>query len=169
MSAESRTERSAVRHAARLPNECLTLRLGDASYGIDIQRVQEIRGYEPLTRIAGAPEGVRGVLHLRGAIVPVVDLRQRMGLESNFDAATVTVVLNLDGGTVGAVVDAVADVVAVAPEQLRPAPAFDARIHRTHLVAIAQIEQGGREQLLQLIDIEALMAESGVGRARLAA
>ncbi len=169
MSATTPLESAAVRRAATAPRECLTLRLGDEAYGIDIQRVQEIRGYEPLTRVAGAPAGVRGVLHLRGTIVPVVDLRDRLGLEAHFDAATVTVILNLGSGTVGAVVDAVSDVVTFAGEQLRPVPAFSGGPQGIHLSAVARHDSGGREQLLQLLDIEALMAETGIGSARLAA
>ena len=169
MSATPSLEIAAVRRAAGMPRECLTLRLGDEAYGIDIHCVQEIRGYEPLTRVAGAPAGVRGVLHLRGTIVPVVDLRDRLGLEARFDAATVTVILDLGGGTVGAVVDAVSDVVTFHDDQLRPAPAFNGSARGTHLSAVARHESGGREQLLPLLDIEALMAETGIGRARLAA
>lgn len=144
--------------------ECLTFRLGAEEYGIDILRVQEIRGYEPPTRIANAPAFVKGVLNLRGIIVPVVDLRLKFGLENAaYDAITVTVVLNVAGRTVGAVVDAVSDVVALAGDQIMPAPKFNTLVDSSHVVGIGSIQQGEQERMLILLDIESLMSSTGMG------
>ncbi|MBT9503986.1 MAG: chemotaxis protein CheW [Burkholderiaceae bacterium] len=144
--------------------ECLTFRLGAEEYGIDILRVQEIRGYEAPTRIANALAFVKGVLNLRGTIVPVVDLRLKFGLEEVvYDAVTVTVVLNVAGRTVGAVVDAVSDVVALTGDQVMPAPEFNAVVGSSHVVGIGAIRQGDRERMLILLDIEALMSSAEMG------
>jgi purine-binding chemotaxis protein CheW len=144
--------------------ECLTFRLGTEEYGIDILRVQEIRGYEQPTRIANAPAFVMGVLNLRGVIVPVVDLRLKFGLDdAAYDAITVTVVLNVAGRTVGAVVDAVSDVVELTPNQVKPAPEFNSTIPSSHVVGIGALTQGDRERMLILLDIEALMSSASMG------
>ena len=85
--------------------EYLTFRLDQEEYGIDILKVQEIRGYEPPTRIANSPEFIKGVVNLRGVIVPIVDMRIRFGLSDvQYSGTTVTIVLNIAGRTVGMVV-----------------------------------------------------------------
>ncbi len=151
--------------AAAAPNEVLTLRLGAEEYGIDILRVQEIRSYEQPTRIAGAPPHVLGVTNLRGVIVPIVDLRSRFGLDAQFGSGTVTVVLAVGGRTVGAVVDAVSDVVALAPAQIKPAPAFGSAIDAGHITGIATLGEGKGARMLILADIQALMHGSEVALA----
>ncbi len=109
--------------------EFLSFRIGTQEYGVDLQHVQEIRSYQAPTRIANAPGAVRGVLNLRGAIVPVIDLRTLLGIaEPGFDAMTITVVLNLDKHVFGLVVDAVNDVVQVKAADLRPLPGADAAL-----------------------------------------
>jgi purine-binding chemotaxis protein CheW len=148
--------------------ECLTLHLGDEEYGIDILRVQEIRGYEAPTRLANAPPFIKGVLNLRGIIVPVVDLRMKFGLERvEYSPLTVTVILNVAGRTLGAVVDGVSDVIELTPQQIKPAPEFDHDIGAGHLVGMGVIPQGegdGKpERMLILVDIEHLMASSDLG------
>ena len=143
--------------------ECLSFRLGDEEYGIDILRVQEIRGYEVPTHIVGAPKYVRGVLNLRGTIVPVVDLRLRFGMEARFDASTVTVVLNVGGRTVGAVVDSVSDVLQLSPAQIKPAPAFSDDVNTDYINGLGTIDQGGTHRMLILMDIERLMGGIDVG------
>lgn len=145
--------------------ECLSFRLGDEEYGIDILRVQEIRGYEVPTHIVGAPEYVRGVLNLRGTIVPVVDLRLRFGMEARFDASTVTVVLNVGGRTVGAVVDSVSDVLQLSPAQIKPAPAFSDDVNTDYINGLGTIDLGGTHRMLILMDIERLMGGIEVGHA----
>lgn len=144
--------------------ECLTFRLGAEECGIDILRVQEIRGYEQPTRIANAPAFVMGVLNLRGVIVPVVDLRLKFGLEDlAYDTITVTAVLNVAGRTVGAVVDAVSDVVELTPNQVKPAPDFNSTICSRHVIGIGAMTQGDRDRMLILLDIEALMSSASMG------
>ncbi len=166
MSASDPQELHAVAaRAAAAPNEVLTLRLGAEEYGIDILRVQEIRSYEPPTRVAGAPPHVLGVTNLRGVIVPIVDLRCHFGLDASFGSGTVTVVLAVDGRTVGAVVDAVQDVVALPPAQIKPAPAFGAAIDAGHITGIATLGEGDGARMLILIDIQALMSTGAMGHA----
>jgi purine-binding chemotaxis protein CheW len=144
--------------------ERLTFRLGAEEYGIDILRVQEIRGCEQPTRIANAPPFIKGVLNLRGVIVPIVDLRLKFGLEEvAYDALTVTVVLNVAGRTVGAVVDSVSDVVELADEQIKPAPQFSSAVDADYIVGIGAIRQGDQERMLILVNIEKLMTGPGMG------
>jgi purine-binding chemotaxis protein CheW len=144
--------------AKSVTGEYLSFRLGAVEYGIDILKVQEIRGYESPTRIANAPNYLKGVLNLRGAIVPIMDLRVKLGQEQvDFDDLTVTVILNLARGPVGAVVDAVSDVIKLSPEQIRTAPVFDSAVDTAHMTGIGTIQQGDAERMLILLDIEKLM------------
>ncbi len=157
--------RAVAARAAPTPNEVLTLRLGAEEYGIDILRVQEIRSYEQPTRIAGAPAHVLGVTNLRGVIVPLIDLRCRFGLETQYGSGTVTVVLSLAGRIVGAVVDAVSDVVALEPAQIQPPPAFSEAIDAGHITGIATLGEGDCAQMLILVDIQALMTSGDISLA----
>jgi len=135
--------------------EFLSFRLGGEEYGIDILAVREIRAHEKPTRIAGAPEFIRGVVNLRGVIVPIVDLRMKFGLdEAVYDALTVVIILNVGGRVLGIVVDAVSDVVKLKDEEVSPAPEFSSAVDASFLRGLASLE--GR--LLILLDIEALMA-----------
>ncbi|HSW08917.1 chemotaxis protein CheW [Aquabacterium sp.] len=144
--------------------ECLTFRLGDEEYGIDILKVQEIRGYESPTRIANAPAFFKGVLNLRGVIVPIIDLRLNLRLElAAYDAFTVTVILNVAGRVVGAVVDSVSDVIDLAPGQIHPAPEFNGAVDARYINGIGTIDQGERKRMLILIDIERLISSADVG------
>ena len=153
-----------VAAAAGHSQEYLTMCLGDEEYGVDILRVQEIRGYERPTRIAGAPDFIGGVLNLRGVIVPIVDLRIKFGLERvTYDAVTVTVVLNIAGRTVGAVVDSVSDVIELAGDQIKPAPEFNSTVDSSYVVGIGAIKQAEHERMLILVDIERLMSGADMG------
>jgi purine-binding chemotaxis protein CheW len=137
-----------------MKRELLTFTLGAESYGLDILKVQEIRGYETPTRIANTPPFIKGVINLRGHIVPIVDLRVKLSLgEANFDASTVAIILNVLGRTVGVVVDGVSDVIALAPEAIKPAPEFGSVLDTQYILGLATVE--GR--LLIIIDIEKLM------------
>lgn len=141
-----------------LSGEYLTFRLGSEEYAMSILRVQEIRSYEPPTRVAGAPRDVRGVLNLRGTIVPVVDLRLRMGCDqSTMDASTVIIVLALAQRVVGAVVDAVSDVVRLGQEHIRQAPAMPGLGDDSGIVGIATLAIGGQDRMLVVVDIDALI------------
>lgn len=140
--------------------EFLAFKLGAEEYGIDILRVQEIRSYEEPTLIANAPAFIKGVVNLRGVIVPIVDMRLKFNLEqANYDAFTVVIVLNIGAQVVGMVVDAVSDVITLTPGQLRPVPAFGATVDTDHLLAIGAVDQ----RMLILIDIEKLMGSAEMG------
>jgi purine-binding chemotaxis protein CheW len=137
-----------------MKRELLTFTLGEESYGLDILKVQEIRGYETPTRIANTPSFIKGVINLRGHIVPIVDLRVKLSLgEAKFDASTVVIILNVLGRVVGIVVDAVSDVIALAPEAIKPAPEFGSVLDTQYIMGLATVDG----HLLIMIDIEKLM------------
>lgn len=148
-------------HAAQTASaEFLTFRLGGEEYGIDILRVQEIRSYEEPTRIANAPAFIKGVVNLRGVIVPVVDLRIKLGCEKvEYNGFTVVIVLNVRGRVVGAVVDSVSDVLELAGDLIKPAPEMSAAIDTSFITGIASVA----ERMLILMDIEALMSSEDMG------
>jgi purine-binding chemotaxis protein CheW len=140
--------------------EYLTFRLGAEEYGIDILRVQEIRSYEQPTRIANAPAFLKGVVNLRGVIVPIIDLRLKLNCESaEYNDFTVVIVLNVKGRVVGAVVDSVSDVLQLGGDAIRPAPATNACIDTSYIIGIASVG----ERMLILMDIEALMSSADMG------
>ncbi|OPF64012.1 MULTISPECIES: chemotaxis protein CheW [Hydrogenophaga] len=140
--------------------EFLTFRLGAEEYGIDILRVQEIRSYEEPTRIANAPHFIKGVVNLRGVIVPVVDLRIKLGCEKvEYNGFTVVIVLNVRGRVVGAVVDSVSDVLELASELIKPAPEMNTSMDTSFITGIASVG----ERMLILMDIEALMSSPDMG------
>ena len=132
----------------------LSFQLGAEEYGIDILRVQEIRAYETATRIPNTPAFIKGVINLRGIIVPVVDLRMKFGLASaEYNEVTVVVVLNVADRTIGIVVDKVSDVLSLAPGDIRPAPEFTAKVENAFVRGLATID----ERMLIIADIERLM------------
>ena len=140
--------------------EFLAFKLGAEEYGIDILRVQEIRSYEEPTRIANAPPFIKGVVNLRGVIVPIIDMRMKFNLDqANYDDFTVVIVLNIGSRVVGMVVDAVSDVITLKPDQLRPVPEFNSTIASDHILAIGAVEN----RMLILVDIEKLMTSSEMG------
>ena len=146
--------------APQVGGEFLTFRLGQEEYGIDILKVQEIRSYEPPTRIANAPAFIKGVVNLRGVIVPIVDLRLRLGCESaEYSALTVVIVLNVKGRVVGAVVDSVSDVLELAKEAIRPAPEMASAVDASFITGIGNVG----DRMLILMDIEGLMASQEMG------
>lgn len=135
-------------------NELLTFTLGTEEYGIDILKVQEIRGYDAVTRIVNAPAFIKGVINLRGVIVPIVDLRLKFQLgEPTYDAFTVVIILNIGQRVVGIVVDGVSDVVSLTPDQLRTAPEFGSAVDTRYVLGLAPVD----ERMLIVIDIEQLM------------
>jgi len=147
--------------------EALAFRLGKEEYGVDILKVQEIRGHDPITRIANAPDFIRGVVNLRGIIVPIIDLRQRFGIDvPASERLSVVIVLNIAGRVIGMVVDSVSDVIRLGPEDIRPAPAMGAVFDTDFLLGLGTID----ERMLILLDIERLMSSEELGLvARLAA
>lgn len=155
---------AAARHNA-VGSEFLTFRLGAEEYGIDILRVQEIRSYEAPTRIANAPAFIKGVVNLRGTIVPIVDLRVKLGCAKvEIDPFTVVIVLNVRGRVVGAVVDSVSDVMQLGADTIQPAPELaSAGVDTSYITGIASLTLEGRERMLILVDIEALMSSAEMG------
>ncbi|QEA12554.1 chemotaxis protein CheW [Comamonas flocculans] len=140
--------------------EYLTFRLGKEEYGIDILKVQEIRGYEDPTRVANAPPFIKGVSNLRGTIVPIVDMRLRFGCESaEYNHLTVVIILNLRERVVGVVVDSVSDVIELGEEQLRPAPDIESAIDARCIRGLGAVG----ERMLILLDIERLMNNPDMG------
>ena len=142
-------------------NEYLTFTLGKEEYGIEILKVQEIRGYEAVTRIANAPEFIKGVVNLRGIIVPILDMRIKFNLgEARYDQFTVVIILNVAGRVVGMVVDSVSDVIQLTAQQIRPAPDFASTTFDTrHITGLGTID----ERMLILVDIERLMSGVDMG------
>ncbi len=146
--------------------EFLSFTLGEEEYGIDIQKVQELRGYEAVTRIANAPAFIKGVVNLRGIIVPIIDMRLKFALGTpSYDQFTVVIVLNIGGRVVGMVVDSVSDVITLAPEQIRPAPEMGAALDTDYLVGLGTVN----DRMLILVDIEKLMSSDEMGLVEAAA
>jgi purine-binding chemotaxis protein CheW len=159
---------SVARAAAAMPAEFLSFRLGAEEYGIDILRVQEIRSYEAPTRIANAPHFIKGVVNLRGVIVPIVDLRLKLGClneqgQAEYTDFTVVIVLNVRGRVIGAVVDSVSDVLALGAESIKPAPEMSSSVDAGYIIGIGCIRSGDVERMLILTDIEALMSSAEMG------
>ena len=141
-------------------SEFLAYRLGDEEYGIDIQKVQELRGYDTVTVLANAPAFIKGVVNLRGVIVPIIDMRIKLNLHKVvYDDFTVVIILNLRGRVVGMVVDSVSDVITLAAEQIKPAPEMGTAIGSDHLLGLGAID----DRMLILLDIDGLMADSEIG------
>jgi purine-binding chemotaxis protein CheW len=134
--------------------ELLTFTLGSEEYGIDILKVQEIRGYEAVTTIANAPEFIKGVINLRGIIVPIVDMRIKFKLGSvTYDETTVVIILNVAGRVVGMVVDGVSDVTTLKADEIKPAPEFGSGLDTKYLQGLGTVD----ERMIILVDIEKLM------------
>ncbi|AVS86200.1 chemotaxis protein CheW [Paracidovorax avenae] len=140
--------------------EYLTFRLDQEEYGIDILKVQEIRGYEPPTRIANAPEFIKGVTNLRGTIVPIVDMRLKFDCsKAEYNSFTVVIILNLRSRVVGIVVDSVSDVMELTADQIRLAPEIESSIDSNCIVGLGSVG----ERMLILLDIEKLMSNPDMG------
>jgi purine-binding chemotaxis protein CheW len=161
MSSYTTQNQTAIQAAADgAGNEYLAFTLGREEYGIDILRVQEIRGYEPVTRIANAPDFIKGVVNLRGTIIPVVDMRIKFKLGTpTYDQFTVVIILNIAGRVVGIVVDSVSDVTTLSPEQVRSAPEIGTALDTEYLIGLGTID----ERMLILVDIDKLMSGAEMG------
>ena len=135
--------------------EYLIFTLDVEEYGIDILMVQEIRGYEPVTRIANLPDFIKGVINLRGVIVPVVDMRIKFRLGNVvYNKFTVVIVLNVCGRVIGMVVDGVSDVIALTPEQIQATPEFGSSLDTQYLIGLGTVD----ERMIILVNIERLMS-----------
>jgi purine-binding chemotaxis protein CheW len=147
-------------HSSR-PLEYLAFTLGKEEYGISIQKVQELRGYETVTGIANAPPFIKGVVNLRGIIVPIVDMRIKFNLGTpTYDQMTVVVILNVAGRVIGMVVDSVSDVVLLGEDQIKPAPDMNNGVMNTdYLTGLGTID----DRMLILVDIDKLISSAGMG------
>lgn len=135
-------------------NEFLTFTLGEEEYGVDILKVQEIRGYDTVTKIPEAPDYLKGVINLRGTIVPVVDLRIKFKLDkAEYNTFTVMIILNIAKRVVGIVVDSVSDVIQLAAEQMRAPPELGSQTEAKFISGIGALEN----RMLILMDIEKLL------------
>ena len=140
--------------------EFLAFTLGSEEYGIDILKVQEIRGYEAVTRIANSPDFIKGVVYLRGIIVPIVDMRIKFNLgEPTYDQFTVVIILNIAGRVMGMVVDSVSDVITLLQEQVKPAPEMGGALNTDYLIGLGTLD----ERMLILVDIDKLMSSAEMG------
>lgn len=142
----------------RIPGQVLTFVLATEHYGVDILRVQEIRGWSSITKIPHAPSHVLGVLNLRGSIVPIVDLRMKFALErAEYTPTTVTIVLSIATASgarnVGVVVDAVSDVKDVNRTEVKPAPELMGYSATEHILGLLALEG----QMTMLLDIDRLI------------
>jgi purine-binding chemotaxis protein CheW len=141
-------------HTPSEPQEYLTFSLGEEEYGMDILRVQEIRGYDAVTKIANAPDFIKGVINLRGVIVPILDMRIKFNLPKiTYDQFTVVIVLNIGKRVIGMVVDGVSDVLTLAPEQVRAAPEFSSTLDTQYLTGLGSVD----ERMIILVDIDQLL------------
>jgi purine-binding chemotaxis protein CheW len=150
--------RSAAQAAAfQGRGEFLTFRLGAEEYGVEILKVQEIRGYDAVTSIANTPDFIKGVINLRGVIVPIVDLRIKFNLgQVTYDPFTVVIILNIANRVMGVVVDGVSDVLELDASQIRPAPEFGSVLDTDYIIGLGT----AGERMLILVDIERLMTSS---------
>ena len=156
-------------HAAQTAadgGQFLTLRLGSEEYAIDILRVQEIRSYEEPTRMVNAPVFIKGVINLRGVIVPIVDLRLKLNIDKvEYNEFTVVIILNVRGTVIGAVVDAVSDVVTLTSQSIKPAPQFENAIDSRFITGLANMG----ERMLIVMNMEALLSNAEMGMVSAAA
>jgi len=159
---QSTEEKNASRSKGNMeaPAEFLAFTLGNEEYGVDIQKVQELRGYDAVTRIANSPEYIKGVVNLRGIIVPIIDMRIKFNLgEPTYDQFTVVIVLNVRGRVMGMVVDSVSDVITLSGDQIKPAPQMGSTIDTDYLIGLGTLEQ----RMLILVDIDKLMSSAEFG------
>ena len=135
--------------------EMLVFKLGSEEYGVDILKVQEIRSYEKVTPIPRSPDYLKGVVNLRGTIVPVIDLRVKFGMpDPAYDSFTVVIVLRIAGRIIGAVVDAVSDVVQLAPSEIKAAPRLGTMVDSSYLSGVATQD----DRMILALDIEKLLS-----------
>lgn len=148
---------SATQDVTGSTQEYLTFTLGAEEYGIDILKVQEIRGYDAVTTIVNAPPFIKGVINLRGVIVPIVDMRIKFNLgEPEYNQFTVVIILNVARRVIGIVVDSVSDVITIAQDAIRPAPDFGATVDTRFILGLATID----ERMIIAVDIEKMMTSA---------
>jgi purine-binding chemotaxis protein CheW len=135
-------------------NQFLTFALGQEEYGVEILKIQEIKGFSAITPLPNAPPYVRGVLNLRGTIVPIVDLRKKFGMpEEAYTKFTVIVVVQVKGQTLGFIVDAVSDVLTVTGADIQPTPDLHGQVDTSFINGLAR----ANEKLVILLDIDKVL------------
>jgi len=156
MQAQSSHQPDVVRRGG----EFLSFTLGKEEYGVEILRVQEIRGYDGVTAIAHAPAFVKGVINLRGTIVPIIDLRIKFALgEARYDEFTVVIILSVADRVIGVVVDGVSNVVSLPAEAVQPAPRLGSAVDTDYILGMGSRDEG----MIILMDIERLLQGADVG------
>ena len=144
-----------MKSSAAPKKEFLSFKLGQEEYCLDILSVQEIRGYDTVTSIANTPDFIKGVINLRGNIVPIVDMRIKFRLsEARYDTTTIVIILNLNKKMIGIVVDSVSDVIALPVEAIREAPRFGSAINTEFISGMATVDGN----MLIVVDIQKLMS-----------
>ncbi len=137
-------------------NQFVTFTLADEEYGVDIMQVQEIIGYRGFTKIPNVNKFIKGVLNLRGLVVPVIDLRLKFNLEEKeFDQFTVIMIVEVDGRTMGIIVDSVSDVVALDNEAIQETPQFSSNINTDFINGMGKKE----DKFIILLDINKVLTE----------
>jgi purine-binding chemotaxis protein CheW len=137
-------------------NQFLTFNLGDELYGVDILRVQEIKGYTAVTKIPNTPPHIKGVLNLRGTIVPIVELRTKFGMPTiDYTAFTVIIVVVVRDKVMGLVVDAVSDVLNIDKRDIQVPPQFGVKVDVSFLNGIGK----SGDKLVALLDIDRMLTE----------
>lgn len=140
--------------------EFLTFTLADEHYGLDIMQVKEIRGYEAVTKIANAPPFIKGVLNLRGDIVPIVDLRLKFAVgEATYNEFTIVIMLHIGERIVGIVVDSVSDVINIGSDDVKAPPEFGVAFDSQYLYGLAPVN----EHMVILLNIEKLITSNELG------
>ena len=138
-----------------IEREVMAFRLGNEEYGIDILTVQELRSYEVTTKVANAPDYLKGLLNLRGVIVPIIDMRIKLNLgDAVYDESIVIIILSIRDQTIGIVVDSVSDVMKLTPDQIKPAPTAGTQIDSQYLTGLGTLEN----RLITLLDIAGLLS-----------
>ena len=155
MSSIAQPHREQKERRSALPSEFLTFTLGAEEYGLDIQNVQELRGYDSVTHIANAQAFINGVINLRGVIVPIIDMRIKLNTSApTYDQFTVVIVINVGKRVIGMVVDSVSDVISLMADQIKAAPQLSAALESDYVIGLGTIDQ----RMLILVDIESLVS-----------
>ncbi|MDO7673809.1 MAG: chemotaxis protein CheW [Reinekea forsetii] len=156
----TKIESSSSTRGNEIEEEFLSFVLGDENYALDIMSVKEIRGYEAVTKIANAPAFVKGVLNLRGDIVPIVDLRIKFDIgQATYDEFTIVIMLSVSDRIVGVVVDAVSDVIKLSAQAILPPPEFGVSFNSRFLRGLATVEN----KMIILVNIAALIGSDELG------
>ena len=158
----NRAQPQALEAANADVKQFLTFSVGEEEFGVDILKVQEIKGYSSITPIPNTPGEVKGVMNLRGTVVPVIGLREKLAREAaTYDRFTVSVVFSVGGAPTGRVVDAVTDVLDVPESEIEPPPALGGRVDTSFVAGMVKTT----EKLVVLLDIERVLGPADLAAA----